>query len=280
MRCLFALVCVVVSLCAAVCAEMLTAKAFTDEFARAVTAALPSSTVTTGDLELTIRDQNGREHTVLLVNAYGEYSLAPERLHDIIGTYVAALPPPPSGQTKLDRSRIVPVIKDRQWLDDMHNSLKARGLRQEHLADKFNNELVIVYAEDDPKRMRYLTVEEGAGIGREGLRALAVANLKRLLPKIEMQGDGDFSLISAGGDYDASLLLIDEIWSGGQIKVNGDIVVAIPVRNVLLVTGSRNRTGLKKVRVLAAKFAAEGPYRLTDALFVYRNGQFTRFGKK
>jgi uncharacterized protein YtpQ (UPF0354 family) len=259
---------------------MLTAKAFTDEFARAVTAALPSSTVTTGDLELTIRDQNGRERTVLLVNAYGEYSLAPERLRDIIGTYVAALPPPPTGETKLDRSRIVPVIKDRQWLDDVHNSLKARGVRQEHLADKFNNELVIVYAEDDPKRMRYLTVEEGAGIGREELRALAVANLKRLLPKIEMQGDGDFSLISAGGDYDASLLLIDEIWSGGQIKVNGDIVVAIPVRNVLLVTGSRNRTGLKKVRVLAAKFAAEGPYRLTDALFVYRNGQFTRFGKK
>jgi hypothetical protein len=36
---------------------------------------------------------------------------------------------------------------------------------------------------------------------------------------------------------------------------------------------------LKRVRELAAKFAAEAPYRLTEALFVYRNGQFARFGR-
>ena len=60
--------------------------------------------------------------------------------------------------------------------------------------------------------------------------------------------------MSAGGNYEASLLLIDDIWSSGQVKVNGDIVVAIPTRDVLLVTGSRNRSGLKRVRELAAKF--------------------------
>jgi hypothetical protein len=48
---------------------------------------------------------------------------------------------------------------------------------------------------------------------------------------------------------------------------------------VLLVTGSRDRSGLKRVRDLAAKYAAEGPYGLTDALFVYRNGRFTKFGR-
>jgi uncharacterized protein YtpQ (UPF0354 family) len=91
-------------------------------------------------------------------------------------------------------------------------------------------------------------------------------------------GDHVF-LVAAGGDYEASLLLLDDVWSGGQIKVNGDIVVAIPARDVLLVTGSRDRTGVRKVRELATKLVAEGPYGLTDALFVYRNGRFTKFGR-
>jgi uncharacterized protein YtpQ (UPF0354 family) len=56
-------------------------------------------------------------------------------------------------------------------------------------------------------------------------------------------------------------------------------VVAVPARDVLLVTGSRNRTGLKKVRELAAKYVAEGRYELTDMLFVYRDGRFSKFGR-
>jgi Uncharacterized protein conserved in bacteria len=76
--------------------------------------------------------------------------------------------------------------------------------------------------------MRYLTTQEDFGLSREALRSLAIANLKRLLPKIEMRRVGGVGLMSAGGNYEASLLLIDDIWSGGQVKVNGDIVVAIP----------------------------------------------------
>jgi uncharacterized protein YtpQ (UPF0354 family) len=94
-----------------------------------------------------------------------------------------------------------------------------------------------------------------------------------------MRRIGDVMLISAGGDYEASLLLIDDIWSGGQIKVDGDVVVAVPARDVLLVTGSRNRTALKSIRELAAKYVAEGRYELTDTLFVYRDGRFSKFGR-
>jgi len=242
---------------------------------------MPSSTVTVkGDLELEIRDPSGVERTVHLTNAYKEYLLDPTRIDSIVRTLAAAMLQPRKDQAGLDRSRIVPVIKDRQWLLDLQQTLKARGAEQEHLSERFNNELVIIYAEDDPTRMRYLTTRDDIGVSRDELRALAVDNLRRMLPKIEMRSDGDILLITAGGDYEPSLLLIDEIWSGGQVKVNGDIVVAVPARDVLLVTGSRSRTGVKRLRELAAKFAAEGPYRLTDTLFVYRNGQFAKFGRQ
>ena len=281
MKHLLALLICVVALFSASRADVLSPQAFTQEFARALAAALPSRTVAVKrDLELTVTDAGGGDTTIFLANPYNEYSREPARLAEIVQTFAAALSQSASGKTAVDRSRIIPVIKDRKWIADVHGALKARGVEQQHLTDDFNEQLIIVYAEDDPTRMRFLTAQEDIGVARHELRALAVENLRRILPKIEMRGDDKVLLVSAGGDYEASLLLIDEIWSGGQIKVNGDIVVAVPARDVLLVTGSRDRTGLKRVHELATKFVAEGPYGLTDALFVYRNGRFTKFGAK
>ena len=117
---------------------------------------------------------------------------------------------------------------------------------------------------------------------RKELRKLAMQNLMRLLPKARMENIGDVTIITAGGDYEASLLLFDHFWAGGkingQIEVKGDIVVAIPAKNVLLVTGSRSRKGLQVVREIAAK-EVQGPHRITDTLFVYRDGRFRKFGR-
>jgi uncharacterized protein YtpQ (UPF0354 family) len=271
----------VVAICGAICAEMLTPPAFTQEFARALARTRPSANVSVaGDLKLTIKETDGLVRNIQLNNAYNEYKLDPQRFDDLVATFSAIFSQSASKEAELDRTRIIPVIKDRQWLDELHNTLKAKGVAQQHLADRFNDELVIVYAQDDPNRMRYLTTQEDFGLSREELRSLAVANLKRVLPKIEMGRVGDVALMSAGGNYEASLLLIDDIWSSGQIQVNGDIVVAIPTRDTLLVTGSRSRSGLKLVRELTAKFKAQGPYELTDTLFRYRDGRFTKFGSR
>jgi uncharacterized protein YtpQ (UPF0354 family) len=271
----------VVAICAAICAEMLTPPAFTQEFARALARTRPSAKVSVaGDLKLTIKETDGLVRNIQLNNAYNEYKLDPQRFDDLVATFSAIFSQSASKEAGLDRTRIIPVIKDRQWLDELHNTLKAKGVAQQHLADRFNDELVIVYAQVDPNRMRYLTTQEDFGLSREELRSLAVANLKRVLPKIEMGRVGDVALMSAGGNYEASLLLIDDIWSSGQIQVNGDIVVAIPTRDTLLVTGSRSRSGLKLVRELTAKFKAQGPYELTDTLFRYRDGRFTKFGSR
>jgi uncharacterized protein YtpQ (UPF0354 family) len=271
----------VVAICVAICAEMLTPPAFTEEFARALARTRPSANVSgAGDLKLTIKETDGLVRNIQLNNAYNEYKLDPQRFGDLVATFSAIFSQSASKEAGLDRTRIIPVIKDRQWLDELHNTLKAKGFAQQHLADRFNDELVIVYAQDDPNRMRYLTTQEDFGLSREELRSLAIANLKRVLPKIEMGRVGDVALMSAGGNYEASLLLIDDIWSSGQIQVNGDIVVAIPTRDTLLVTGSRSRSGLKLVRELTAKFKAQGPYELTDTLFRYRDGRFTKFGSR
>ena len=89
-----------------------------------------------------------------------------------------------------------------------------------------------------------------------------------------MQGTNGLYILRAGGDYDASLILLDKIWSAGQVKVDGDIVVAIPSRDLLMITGSSSKDGVATLRKIAKETAASAPYRLTPELFVYRSGKF------
>jgi uncharacterized protein YtpQ (UPF0354 family) len=288
MKRLFIAMIFVMSTVATARAANLSPTAFTLEFVRAFAASGTSASVTVkADLEVNIRYPDGRTLTAYLANAYKDYSADPARLGELVKAHVVAWSRPAAGApastaAALDRSRIVPVVKDRQWLADLHGTLKARGVAQppEFLVEDFADELIVIYAEDDPNRTRYLTTAE-IDMDRGELRKLALANLERILPKIEMRNHDDvFSILSAGGDYEASLLLLDDIWSGGQIKVKGDIVVAVPARDVVLVTGSQNRKGLQVVRAMAADLAAKGPHRLTTTLFVYREGRFRRFGRK
>jgi uncharacterized protein YtpQ (UPF0354 family) len=283
MRWLFAIVIGSFLLCAAQ-AETLAPQAFTDTFAKRLKAASPASTVTVkGDLAIVAKSSNGRSLEISLTNLYAAYRSDPNQLEELIRTYVAGITQPQEASTKsaaLDRTRIIPVIKDRPWLDEVNGKVRAQAGKDAPLfaSEDFNKELVIVYALDDSKRMRFLQADELAGIERDELRTLALENLLRIMPKIQMATNGRFGMMIAGGDYEASLLLYDSIWTDGTVKVKGDIVVAIPTRSMLLVTGSQDRAGLQAMREIVAK-NADGPYRLTTALFVYRKGRFVKFGK-
>ena len=182
----------------------------------------------------------------------------------------------PPGQPQLDHSRIIPVVKTRQWLDDIHKEARPRGGAQEQLAERFSADLMVAYAEDTERTFRYLTTREYSG-NRAELRTLAVTNLMRVLPDLEVRNlHPDVTVVSAGDDYTSSLLLVDDVWTSGRVKVKGDIVVAIPTRDAILVTGSRSGT-LKNFRVLAEDLYAKGPNALSSALFVYRDNRFKTF---
>jgi uncharacterized protein YtpQ (UPF0354 family) len=257
-------------------AEPLGPRAFTDAFAAAATAAMPSVTVTVkGDLILDTRSADGKTTTSDLRNAYDRYLSDPQHRDEIINRYVGVLVDTfQISNAAPDRSRIVPVLKSQRWLAGVRST--APGKAPEPLTEPFTGELVTVYVEDRQNSIRFLTTRDDVG-DRAKLHNLALANLNRLLPQIEMRAGADgLWLISAGGDYEASLLLADEIWSSGQIKVDGDIVVAVPAKDALIVTGSHNPAGVARLRKLAAELAA-GPYGLTSELLVYRNGKFVTF---
>jgi uncharacterized protein YtpQ (UPF0354 family) len=247
---------------------------FTDEFIKGLKAAAPGATVTLqGPMEVHVRDTHGREYTARLDNAYASYVRDPNLRRELLRRHVAAGLEGLRPDAPLDPSRVVPIIKDRKWLVEI-----TRGTDIKNVFDDFNEQLVIVYAEDTPATIRYLTpkILQESGFAKRQLRDLAVANLRQLLREPEVRIGPLVSLISVGGDYEASLLLFDNLWSSGQIKVDGEIVVAVPSRELLLFTGSRNAEGLAKLQELATQAVRESPYSLNDTLFVYRNGIFEK----
>lgn len=284
MKRLFQLVLAALGLCAG-CSKsgVETPRKFTREFAEALGKANPGSKISVvRDLELKISSAEGLESTLFLNNAYDVYRQDPDSKADVFRRFVAA----GSGDLDIarggvDRLRIIPVIKDRSWLEETRQALLSRGATKapEYVCEDFSPDLVVFYAEDSPEKIRYLGPSdlESAKIPRSELRALACENLKRLIPDIESHGTNGIYMLTAGGTYEASLLLLDSIWSGGQMEVSGDVVVAIPTRDLLLVTGSRNPRGIEKLRQMAGTATAEGSYRLTRKLFVYRGGKFTEF---
>jgi hypothetical protein len=261
-------------------AEILGPRAFTDAVVAAVAVALPSAKITVkDDLQFVLIYANGAQATSNLANAYKTYKQEPERLVDMIQAQVAALKEAggdADALPKVERSLVIPVIMTRQQFDET----EERGRKQTPplglLGEPLNSELIAVYAEVGPGRLRILSTGDDIG-DRAELHDLALNNLRVLLPKIDLRLGPDSTFrIHAEGGFAASLLLTDELWSTRQIEVDGEIVVAVPATDALLVGGASNRRGIARLRALAARLAT-GPDALTSALFVYRNGKFVKF---
>jgi uncharacterized protein YtpQ (UPF0354 family) len=265
--------------------DVLSPTSFTSEYATALRKSSPGLKVEiVRDLQLKVTATDGRETTSFLDNAYDTCKLEPKSKDEVIKRFVAAgLETIASLETseELDRTRIVPVIKDRPWIEETRKAVMGRGVKEmpENVYEDLNSDLIILYAEDSPKNIRYFGSKdlEKAHLERNELRKLACENLKRLLPKIERRGTNGFYMLTAGGDYEASLLLLDSVWSDLQKEVRGDIVVAIPTRDLLLVTCSHDARGIEKMKQLVEKASAEGSYRLTTKLFVFHGGKLDEF---
>lgn len=228
------------------------------------------------DLQLKVILTDEEEYTHFLDNAYTTYKQDPKELEDVLSRYVTAgMESFTKTEEALLKDNIVPVVKDSLWISDIQ---KAAG-KLVPVYEALNDDLIILYAFDSQHNIRYMSKDElkELNIDKQNLRSLAIKNLGRILPKIEKHGGPGLYILTAGGDYESSLLLFDKIWNGDQFEVQGDLVVAIPSRDLLLVTGSEDSEGLKKVKKIVKKTISEGTYTLTPKLFIYKKGSFIEF---
>jgi uncharacterized protein YtpQ (UPF0354 family) len=257
---------------------------FTREFVAELHKANPKVKVTVvKDLELKLLFPNSTNaFSSFLDNAYDIYKHDPTSKADVLARYVKAnLNSVRDINERVDVSRVVPIIKDRPWLDEIAKTVADRENKKpfELVYEELNPDLVIVYAQDSPENIRYLVPKdlEDAKIKKTELRSLACTNLQRMLPEVQSEGANGFYMLTAGSDYNPSLLLLDHVWKDMQSKVKGDVLVAVPCREILIVTGSQTPNAPANLKKIASKAYAGSAYRITDKLFIYRNGKFSEW---
>lgn len=188
-----------------------------------------------------------------------------------------------NAQMSITADQIVPVIKSANYALAIEQQVSKQIGTEKTLSlvyEKYNDQLIIVYAIDLQSGTAYLNQSnlENLHIHKDSLRPLAIRNLDRILTtKIELQGKDGKYMFTSGGDYEASMILLDHLWTKEKIKIDGDFVIAIPNRDLLLITGSDDKAGILKIKNMASSYWKERNYPVSEFLFKRNGTTFEKF---
>jgi len=256
--------------------EAVSERRFVEVYAAVVRDRVPDAKVEhVGQLELRITTEDV-ELSSYIDNfwlGYQQDTSSPEiRLSEFLESISDALERAREPEPSFDLGAVVPVVRSFELVEGM-KSQGVPGLAAEHLVE----DLWVLYAIDSPTGIRYSSWEDllpPSGLAKDELRSAALENLRNLLPDIERHGDGPLFMISAGGNYEASLLLVHSIWESQSAAVPGDIVASVPTRDVLLFTGSDSAQGMEAIRQMTKK-SFDGPYAVSSSLLRWGGGEWS-----
>ena len=148
-----------------------------------------------------------------------------------------------------------------------------------HVLDVLFDELVVGYSLGRPHGERIMTWRDfdRMGLSRRDLRRHAAGTLDQAMLGARIYGQPPALMLSFDG-VESSALLCDDFWDSMEGAVPGSIVLGMPARDVVIITGSRSPSGLSKVRrAVDRMFFAGGRHLLTQHLLVRRRGVWERF---
>lgn len=168
-------------------------------------------------------------------------------------------------QEKPDLEQLRPVVKDAHFrqqvlarADDKH-AWPMRPL----VAD-----LWIMLVWDQASSMRFCTMEDLAEyeLSEEEAFARARENLERMPREIQREQQDGVTWLRTGDNYDASLLLIEDLWRSMAMDMQGDILVCVPSREHVLVTGSGIAGGEAALRKMALRVLGSGDHLISGTI--------------
>jgi len=244
--------------------------AFRDRVCGAVRERLSTASVEpTEDLGIAITGLPDRDRLdIWLGRAYDEFRAAPANADEIVARWVRFIESSASSASRaIDAERIVPVVKERHWLDEQRAALPRASPRFSPLIEPYNDELVVVYAEyRDGLHFPDYTDFEPLGSPAE-LRARALANLRSLIGTPTVTGEEGAYLLGVGGTLDASLLLLDEVTQDERLDLTGDPVIAVSDRGSFWVADAANPWAVFRTAAGVARCFRTEPYPISRQLF-------------
>ncbi|WP_433056923.1 hypothetical protein [Dactylosporangium sp. CS-033363] len=145
--------------------------------------------------------------------------------------------------------------------------------------DEFMGGLGVGYSYGPPFGQRLVTWADlqRMELPRRMLRRQAAYNLDARLDAVGIHGQPPALMLNFEG-IASSLLLAEGLWASLERSVPGELVVGVPARDVVIVTGSQSPPGLAKVRRAVDRvFFAGDRHLLSRKLLVRRRGIWEQF---
>lgn len=116
-------------------------------------------------------------------------------------------------------------------------------------------DLLVFYAFDADSHYEIISCKnlKQLGVTADELHERALHNLGGLQLQVRAHKVDRIFAFTAGGNYEATLILLPEVWKSVSQMVSGRIVAAVPARDILFVTGDADPENLAEMRRRTSK---------------------------
>ena len=231
-----------------------------------------SATIDATNLLLAVRAADGTEYTMSPDNLFRQLQSAASAKDraDLVATYLGAaldnpaFTNPDAGMTK---AAILPVLRPASLLD-------GSPQMKDVVSAPFAGDMVKLYVFDSKGLLAYVTTRDLQRLGLDAnmIDTLALQNFQTRFSKVTIDGDSIFTM-NLGGTYESSMMVARGTWEELDQKL-GQVIVAIPARDVLVFTDRANEGAEAALRRLVDKWYGELDHPLTKTIFLWdgRNG--------
>jgi uncharacterized protein YtpQ (UPF0354 family) len=177
-----------------------------------------------------------------------------------------------SSPDAIDKGKIIPLIK--AVVGDAEGSVMKLPPDQVPILRPLVGELLVAYVRDEENNFVFLNRSDlGAlGMSEVELHNLALENLPRRMPTIQVHGAYPEFMITCGGNLEATALLRDDLWDQLAAQLKGTPLAASPARDLLFVTDSASEGWREFFRRLIARDLPDKTHILSRQIMERRNG--------
>ena len=172
----------------------------------------------------------------------------------------ASVVTPIQNENTIDKTLIFPLVRNIQFIESL--KIEFSDLFYEPL----NAELFVIYVIKGASKCLENRDLIALNLNKNSLKSLAIENLVAQV-EVNLEGDNSRFEISAGGRFEASFLIIPEVWTKENFPVKGNIVVGIPTENELIITGSEYLQEVEKLRQYVQETYHNTEYPISENLF-------------
>jgi uncharacterized protein YtpQ (UPF0354 family) len=167
-----------------------------------------------------------------------------------------------------------PVLRATETLDAFDVQLGSAKHPTRLVREPFAADVSVGFVFDTPQGMRYATHADLAdlGITLKELVAAAEKNLEAVTEETRWSRMGNVMIAEFDGNYESSLLTLDDLWPEIERELGGPIVAGVPARDSVVVTRADDAKSIAEVRrAMSYDFA----YPISSKLFVRQNGSWS-----